>query len=112
MELYVIRHAEAYPIGEGGAETDEGRPLTLRGGRTGPQDCGRSEASRHRFRSLPSSPLACVSQTAEILSSVMSDGKQAVDITDGLVPGSKPKKLGERLAEARRRALRRRPYAS
>ena len=31
MDLYLIRHAEAAPLGEGGITSDEDRPLTEQG---------------------------------------------------------------------------------
>lgn len=97
MELYVIRHAEAYPIGEAGAETDEGRPLTP----AGEEQARRMAATLKRrgiaFDHLLSSPLVRARQTAERLSEVMTDGKLEVEISDGLVPGTKPKKLAKDL---------------
>jgi phosphohistidine phosphatase len=97
MDLYVIRHAEAYPIGEAGAETDEARPLTP----AGEEQARRTAAALKRrgiaFDHLISSPLVRARQTAEIISSVMTEGAQSIEISEGLVPGAKPKKLAKDL---------------
>jgi len=97
MELYVIRHAEAYPIGEAGAETDEGRPLTPNGEEQARKTAAALKRHGIAFDHLLSSPLVRARQTAEIVASGLADSKLEVEIIDSLAPGAKPKKLAKDL---------------
>ncbi len=99
MDLYLIRHAEAAPAGEGGVTRDEDRPLTPRG-------IERAHALADAFRregielaALVTSPLVRARQTAEEI--VRSWPAPAPEIipSDHLAPGGRRKKLARQLRE-------------
>jgi phosphohistidine phosphatase len=93
MELYVIRHAEALPVGHDGIATDEQRPLSDEGKA---QCRALAEAlGRHRVRldKLVTSPLVRARQTAEVLLSHWPPPAPELVFCDELAPGGRRRKL-------------------
>ena len=93
MNLYIIRHADAQPLGEGGIEDDADRPLTT----TGQAQCERLAAALQRqgvrLDRILTSPLLRARQTAEGLLQHLAGPKPELHICDHLAPGGKRRKL-------------------
>ncbi|HVF92280.1 MAG TPA: phosphohistidine phosphatase SixA [Blastocatellia bacterium] len=96
MELYIIRHAIAQPLGNKNDFTDEARALTSEG-----RDKMRDVARGMRKLGLEldlilTSPLVRAVETAEILASVFGESKKDIEQTGNLAPGASS---GELFAE-------------
>jgi phosphohistidine phosphatase len=93
MNLYIIRHAEAQPLGEGGIEDDADRSLTT----TGQAQCERLAAALQRqgvrLDRILTSPLLRARQTAEGLLQHLAGPRPELHICDHLAPGGKRRKL-------------------
>ena len=101
MELYVIRHAIAQPLGQQNDFTDEKRALTSEG-----RD--RMREAMKGLRKLEveldlilTSPLARAVETAEIVAAALGVGKKEIEQTASLAPGAS---IDELLAEIKRRS--------
>lgn len=99
MHVYVIRHADAVPLGTQGIHEDEERPLT----EAGQAQC---KAVARAFRQmgikldrLLTSPLVRAKQTAEALHDEWGPGAPAILECEPLAPGGKKRRLLERLRE-------------
>lgn len=98
MVLYVVRHAEALPVG-GAIKRDAERPLSPRG----KQDA--ALVARALARLDPSigliltSPLLRAVQTGELLRADL-DGRAPVRVTENLAPGFRVKAFLEELSRA------------
>ncbi|MCC6418589.1 MAG: phosphohistidine phosphatase SixA [Gemmataceae bacterium] len=105
MDLYLIRHAEAVPLGERGITRDEDRPLTA----DGEQQAARLAASLQRrgvtLDLLLTSPLARARQTAEALARVGDPLVTELRVCEELEPGRKRKRLARALAAADRQRV-------
>lgn len=99
MNLYVIRHADAQPLGEG-IPDDAARPLTDQGEAQARELARGLQQHGVRLAVLASSPLLRARQTAEGLLRGWSLPAPALQIWDELAPGLKPKKLSKRLRGA------------
>jgi phosphohistidine phosphatase len=93
MDLYLIRHAEAVPLGQGGIEDDAARPLT----QAGKAQC---RALAHallrlgvRLDKVVSSPLLRARQTAEGVLEHWPEPTPEVLLCDALAPDGKRRKL-------------------
>lgn len=96
MELYLIRHADAIPLGENGITEDEQRPLTPKGEQQADAMGKLFKARGIGFDRIISSPLVRARQTAEIM--LESSGIELdLAFSDTLVPEACPKKLGRYL---------------
>jgi len=100
MELYIIRHAIAQPLGRKNDFTDEKRALTTEG-----RDRMRDVARGLRKLGIEldlilTSPLVRAVETAEVVASVFGVGKKDVEQTDNLAPGASS---GELFAELKNR---------
>lgn len=97
MDLYLIRHADAVPLGEGGVTDDAERPLTT----DGRGHCRQLAAALMRFGvrcdRVATSPLLRARQTAEELLAHWTEPVPALDLCDALAPGGKPRKLARYL---------------
>lgn len=96
MNLYLLRHAHALDLGEGGAETDEERPLSEEGYG---QVARLAEALKKwdmSFEVVLTSPLVRAMQTAEALVKGMGATVEIVTL-EQLSPGWSPKKLSKSL---------------
>ena len=93
MELYLIRHADAQPLGEGGIEDDAERPLTA----AGQAQCRALAAALQRQKvhldKLVTSPLLRARQTAEGLSLHWTGTLPTQEVCDHLAPGGRRRKL-------------------
>ena len=93
MDLYIIRHAEAQPLGEGGIQEDAERPLTGEG----QAQCERLAAALERqgvkLERIVTSPLLRARQTAEGLLKKLSAPWPELHTCDHLAPGGKRRKL-------------------
>jgi phosphohistidine phosphatase len=93
MHLYLIRHAEAVPLGVNGITKDEHRPLT----ENGRNQCRAvALALRHlgvRLEKLVSSPLMRARQTADEMLAHWNDRLIESGVCDELAPESKKRKL-------------------
>jgi phosphohistidine phosphatase len=98
MDLYIIRHAEAQPLGEGGIENDEDRPLT----EAGHAQCGPLAAALQRqgvrLDRVVTSPLLRARQTAEGLISSLAPPLPELHTCDHLALDGKRRKLTRFLA--------------
>lgn len=93
MELYIVRHAEAQPLGEGGIDNDEDRPLTEAGrAQCGPLAAALVRQDVHLDR-IVTSPLRRARQTADGLLQNLRDPKPELHICDHLAPDGKRRKL-------------------
>jgi phosphohistidine phosphatase len=93
MRLYLIRHADAAPLGEHGILADEDRPLTD----LGQTQCQTLAAAlqKHdvKLDRIVSSPLLRARQTAEGLRKHWDSPLREIVLCEDLGPGGKPKKL-------------------
>ena len=93
MDLYLIRHAEAQPLGEGGVRDDAERPLTAAGhGQCGPL-AGALQRQGVRLEHVVTSPLLRARQTAEGLLKNLAPPTPELHTCDFLAPGGKRRKL-------------------
>ncbi len=99
MDLYLIRHADAVPVGQRGVTDDGERPLTEEG-------LERARALGETFRRrgvrldrIVASPLVRARQTAEQLASAVGEPAPALDVCGELAPGGKPRKLTRAMRE-------------
>jgi phosphohistidine phosphatase len=93
MDFYLIRHADARPLGEGGILEDADRPLSD----TGTAQCGPlAQALLKRgvhLGGVVTSPLLRARQTAEALLQHWPAPAPALHLCDPLAPGGKRRKL-------------------
>jgi phosphohistidine phosphatase len=93
MDLYIIRHAEAQPLGEDGIEDDADRPLT----EAGHAQCGPLAAALQRqgvhVERIVTSPLLRARQTAEGLLKNLAPPTPELHTCDHLAPDGKRRKL-------------------
>jgi phosphohistidine phosphatase len=93
MDLYLIRHADAQPLGEGGIQDDAERPLTTEGHK----QCGPLAAALQRqgvrLEAIVTSPLLRARQTAEGLRKGLTAPVPELHTCDHLAPGGKRRKL-------------------
>ena len=92
MELYLIRHADAAPLGEGGITKDEDRPLTPKG-----EEQARRLASglsgKGSVDVVLTSPLLRARQTAEGMLQAWPRPSPELRVCEELAPGGKRRKL-------------------
>jgi phosphohistidine phosphatase len=101
MHLYVIRHADAVPLGEQGIQHDEERPLTPKGEAQAAALAQAFDRLGVRLDALLTSPLVRARQTAERLASKSLAAKQC----PSLAPGRKKSHLLERIRETKGEAV-------
>jgi phosphohistidine phosphatase len=93
MDLYVIRHGDAQPLGAGGIRNDAERPLTA----TGQAQCGPLAAALQRqnvrLERIVTSPLLRARQTAEGLLKHLPQPAPTLHTCDHLAPDGKRRKL-------------------
>lgn len=99
MDLYLIRHADAVSLGEGGITSDEARPLTELGHR---QAKGLGENLKRldvRLGFILTSPTVRTRQTAEDMARAYGTGAAEIRVCSQLAPGKKTRKLARFLRE-------------
>lgn len=93
MDLYIIRHAEAQRLGEGGVKDDANRPLTP----AGHAQCGPLAAALQRqgvrLERIVTSPLLRARQTAEGLIKNLASPTPDLHTCDHLKPDGRRRKL-------------------
>jgi phosphohistidine phosphatase len=93
MDLYLIRHADAQPLGVGGIQNDAERPLTPEG----QKQCGPLAAALERqgirLQAIVTSPLLRARQTAEGLRKGLAAPMPELHSCDHLAPGGRRRKL-------------------
>ena len=97
MDIYIIRHADASPLGANGIQCDEDRPLSERGWK---EAALLGKGLKKRGISLDlivTSPLVRAAQTAEKLRTIYEMSEQQIETRDELAPGGRPKKLARYL---------------
>jgi len=93
MDLYIIRHADAVPLGEDGITDDEQRPLTGRGKKQAKAVARALQRRGVRLGLLYTSPLVRARETAEGILAAW-DGPAPEPLPcDELAPGGKSKAL-------------------
>lgn len=93
MDIYLIRHADALPLGERGITADEERPLSDKG-----EEQARAVGKVFQKRGivldrLYTSPLLRARQTAEGLLQTWARPEVQLQESSALAPGAKPRKL-------------------
>ena len=100
MELYLIRHADAFALGERGITNDEERPLSEKGEQQSEKAARAFQAKGILLDKLFTSPLVRSRQTAEILLRIWSRPELLLESCDSLAPGGKPRKLSKFVAKS------------
>jgi phosphohistidine phosphatase len=93
MELYLIRHADALPVGHDGVADDEARPLSEEGRAQCRALAEALQRQRIRFDVVATSPLVRARQTAEALLEGWPAPVPEVVECEHLGPGGKRKRL-------------------
>jgi phosphohistidine phosphatase len=93
MDLYVIRHADAAPLGEGGVTDDANRPLTAKGAEQSKRLAAGLSSRGIRIGVFVTSPLLRARQTAEGICGAWPSPAPELRVSEELAPGSKRKRL-------------------
>ncbi len=97
MDIYIIRHADALPLGANGIRNDEDRPLSERGLK---ESVLLGKGLKRRGITLDlivTSPLVRSAQTATQLRTIYQLSEQQMETRDELAPGGRPRKLARYL---------------
>ena len=105
MDLYLIRHAEAFPLGEQGITDDAARPLTPHGIEQARLVAEGLQRKGVRVEILVSSPLVRARQTAEEMVRTWAAPALDIHVTRHLAPNGKRRKLAVALAALRKDVL-------
>ena len=100
MDVYLIRHADAAPLGEKGTTDDAERPLTPEGVQQAKVVAAGLQARGVRLTQLISSPLLRAQQTAEYIQNSWEGPAPELRLCDDLAPGGKLKRLGRLLRKS------------
>ena len=105
MDLFIIRHGDAAPLGEGGIQDDAERPLTEKG--VAQAKLLTEGLPRHgvRLGVVLSSPLVRAWQTAENMLKDWATPAPELRECDELKPGTKRRKLARRLRDVGAEAI-------
>lgn len=105
LNLYIIRHAEAVPVGQDGIESDEARPLT----EAGTASCKPLAAALKRVApkldKLLTSPLVRARDTAAGIAEHWGDKPPHVIDTPALTPGTRKRELLEAIRAIKGRSI-------
>lgn len=99
MELYIIRHAEAAPAADGGAQTDAERPLTPGGIQQARALAAAFRGKKIELHLVLSSPFLRARQTAEELLHDWPAPRPQFGVFEELALGGKRRKLLKALRE-------------
>lgn len=99
MDLYVIRHADAAPLGEGGITRDSDRPLTKKGEEQAKRLATGFQNQGIRLGMVLTSPLVRARQTAEGMLQAWPNPAPELRVCEELAPGGKRRKLSRFLRE-------------
>jgi phosphohistidine phosphatase len=98
MDLYLIRHADALPLGERGITEDVNRPLSEKGEAQSPLVAATLQRQGVELNLLVTSPLVRARQTAEGVIHHLKPAPE-IQVCEDLAPGGKAKKLARFLRE-------------
>jgi phosphohistidine phosphatase len=93
MNLYIVRHADAQPIGTKGITTDAERPLSPEGHRQTAQLAALIQRAGVVLDKIVASPLVRAQQTAEVLVHHLQLPHLKVMTSECLEPGQKTKRI-------------------
>lgn len=93
MDIYLIRHADALPLGANGIATDEERPLTEDGWKQASNLGKAFQRLGITLDGIVTSPLVRAQQTAVQLRTILGLADTQLVTTDELAPGGRSKKL-------------------
>ena len=99
MDLYIIRHAEAVPLGEQGITEDAARPLTPRGVEQAHVLADAFQRKHVHVTAVVTSPLVRARQTADEFVRSWPAPAPAVHVCEHLAPGGRRRKLARALRE-------------
>ena len=99
MNLYVVRHADALPVGEAGITTDEDRPLSEDGRAQVKMLAAALKRQGIRLDRVVTSPLLRARQTAEGLLAAAIEPLPNLELCEHLAPGGKRRKLARFLRD-------------
>jgi phosphohistidine phosphatase len=99
VDLYLIRHADAAPLGEGGITRDEDRPLTKKGEEQAKRLAPGFRAQGIHLDVVLTSPLLRARQTAERMLQEWPNPAPELRVCQELAPGGKRRKLSRFLME-------------
>ena len=105
LDLYIIRHAEAVPSGQGDVNADEDRPLTEQGQAQARALAPALVQRAVRLNVLLTSPLLRARQTAEGMLEHWPDPKPELRQCEELAPGGKSRRLARVLRKLRLEAV-------
>jgi phosphohistidine phosphatase len=105
LDLYLIRHAEAFPEGEQGITNDFDRPLTEKGKGQARRIAAALKKRGVRLELLATSPLVRAKETADLLMQGGDAVAPELEVCDHLAPGGKRKKLASFLIATARNAI-------
>jgi phosphohistidine phosphatase len=95
MDLYIIRHGDALPLGSPGITGDEERPLSKDGEAQARNLAAALSRRGIRLEKVVSSPLVRARQTAERLIEAWPPPRPELSLCDELAPGRKRRQLAK-----------------
>jgi len=101
VELYLIRHAEASPVGDASISRDADRPLTEAGGNQSEAMARALKKLNVHLEALVSSPLLRAKQTSDALIQGLPDPKPASHILEEIGFEVRPKVISKFVEELR-----------
>jgi phosphohistidine phosphatase len=105
LNLYIIRHTEAVPLGQDGIDTDEARPLTPAGAAACKPLAAALKRLAPKLDKLLASPLVRAKETATGIAEHWGDKAPHVIETPTLTPGTRKRELLETIRDTRGRAI-------
>src|SRR5437763_4248295 len=105
LNLYIIRHAEAVPLGQDGIETDEARPLTPAGLASCKPLAAALKLVAPKLDKLLTSPLVRARETAAAVAQNWGDKAPNIIETDALTPGAKKRAVLEAIRGQKGKAI-------
>ena len=100
MDLFLIRHADALPLGAPGITLDAERPLSEKGVRQSADLARFLLKSGIVFDRILASPLLRAKQTAETLLAGLKNETLAIEECADLIPDARPRKLAKILGRS------------
>jgi phosphohistidine phosphatase len=97
VDIYIIRHADALPLGANGIQSDEDRPLSETGKKQAVLVANALKKRGIALDLIVTSPLVRAAQTAVQLRTTYKMSEQQMETRDELSPGGRPKKLARYL---------------
>jgi phosphohistidine phosphatase len=99
MDLYVIRHADALPLGQAGVTEDEERPLSEAGKAQSRALAAALRKLGVHLRLLLTSPAVRARQTAEEMNAVWSGDGPTLQVCEALAMGVRARKLARAIGD-------------